>query len=231
MRATVPPVGRLLLVRHGQASFGAEDYDVLSPVGHEQAAAVGRHLAAAGVVPDVVLAGGLRRQQDTAAGAVTGAGWSAPVETDPRWDEFDHLVVTHAYGDGDMRTMDRRGFQVAFEAATARWTAGDPPDPEAPGAVEPFADFVARVRDALADATRRTGPGATAVVVSSGGVIAVAAALLLGADGPALPAVWSRLNTVLVNTGTSTVVVGATGPRLLSFNEHTHLSRDAVTYR
>src|SRR3954451_8944505 len=32
-----PTVARLLLVRHGQASFGAGDYDALSRAGHEQA--------------------------------------------------------------------------------------------------------------------------------------------------------------------------------------------------
>ena len=34
-------MGVVLLVRHGQASFGAADYDVLSPLGERQAAATG----------------------------------------------------------------------------------------------------------------------------------------------------------------------------------------------
>ena len=41
-------MGQLLLVRHGQASFGADDYDVLSPTGWEQGRRLGAHLAAAG---------------------------------------------------------------------------------------------------------------------------------------------------------------------------------------
>lgn len=219
-------------MRHGQASFGADDYDVLSAEGHRQAAALGRWLGAAGVSPDLVLAGGLLRQQDTASGAIAAAGWSVPVTTDVRLDEFDHLTVTRAHGDADMTTMDRPTFQAAFEAATARWTSGADPLAGLPGGeAESWVDFVARVRGALTAATDQAGPGATVLAVSSGGPIAVAAAVLVGAEGPALPAVWSRLNTVLVNTGVSTVVVGATGSRLLTLNEHQHLSRDQVTYR
>ena len=44
-----PRVSRILLVRHGQASFGAADYDQLSPTGHEQSRVLGAALAARGV--------------------------------------------------------------------------------------------------------------------------------------------------------------------------------------
>ena len=46
-------MGQLLLVRHGQASFGAEDYDVLSETGWEQGRRLGAHLVRAGVRPTV----------------------------------------------------------------------------------------------------------------------------------------------------------------------------------
>ena len=39
----------ILLVRHGQASFGAADYDNLSPTGHEQSRVLGAALAARGI--------------------------------------------------------------------------------------------------------------------------------------------------------------------------------------
>jgi broad specificity phosphatase PhoE len=44
-------VGVILLVRHGQASFGGADYDVLSPSGERQARRLGAALAARGVQP------------------------------------------------------------------------------------------------------------------------------------------------------------------------------------
>jgi hypothetical protein len=48
-------VGNLYLIRHGQASFGAADYDVLSPVGERQSLALGEHL------PNWAAPGPLRR--------------------------------------------------------------------------------------------------------------------------------------------------------------------------
>lgn len=223
-------MGRLLLVRHGQASFGADDYDVLSEAGRGQARLLGQHLAQQGVVADVVVHGALRRQRDTATTMVEAAGWGLVPELDVRWDELDHLQVLAAYGAPDHRALDRRGFQQAYEHVTARWSGGEAPDMPVPG-LESYADFLARVRAAQDQATAQAGPGATVVAVSSGGVIAAAAALLLGATGPALPAVWSRLNAVLVNSSVSSVVVGGTGARLLTYNEHPHVSGETLTYR
>ena len=38
-------MGSIYLIRHGQASFGAENYDVLSPLGYRQSEALGDYLA------------------------------------------------------------------------------------------------------------------------------------------------------------------------------------------
>ena len=59
-------MGSIYLIRHGQASFGADDYDVLSPLGVLQAQIAGRHLADLGLHFDRCLSGDLSRQQDTA---------------------------------------------------------------------------------------------------------------------------------------------------------------------
>ena len=81
-------MGRLLLVRHGQASWGADDYDVLSPLGHQQAAALGEIWQHRGLVPDRIVIGGMRRHRETceAAGLVAD-------EVDAGWDEFDHVMM------------------------------------------------------------------------------------------------------------------------------------------
>lgn len=62
-------VGSIYLIRHGQASFGADDYDVLSPIGIRQAEVLGAHLAQLGVRIDRSVSGDLRRQQHTANSA------------------------------------------------------------------------------------------------------------------------------------------------------------------
>jgi broad specificity phosphatase PhoE len=228
-------MGVLILVRHGQASFGADDYDVLSETGWEQSRLLGRYLAERDVTPDVVLHGDLRRHRETADGLRAGSGWTPPVEVDHGWDEFDHLGVVAAYlraTGADLPTdeWERREFQRVFERATRRWTAGEH-DADYP---EPFSAFRGRVGDALTRACGRAGSGATVVVVSSGGPIAAACGSLVApadADPAMLWGLWGRFNTVIVNTSVTRVVVGSTGARLLTFNEHAHLEGDHLTYR
>lgn len=231
-------MGVVLLVRHGQASFGADDYDVLSETGWQQSRLLGAWLAERAVKPDLLLRGDMRRHRETAEGMAQGFAESGgrPVESavDQGWDEFDHLGVVSAlprsapgYPEGE---LDRRGFQRVFELATSRWTAGEN-DADYP---EPWRAFVGRVRAALDRSCEAAGPGGTVLVVSSGGPIAAACAALVDPDGddPATYArLWARFNTVTVNSSITRVVVGSTGPRLLTFNEHPHLEGDHLTYR
>ena len=60
-------MGELLVIRHGQASFGADNYDKLSAAGHAQSAAVGKALRDAGWIPDRTITGTLIRQKETLA--------------------------------------------------------------------------------------------------------------------------------------------------------------------
>jgi len=219
-------MGLVLLVRHGQASFGAEDYDALSPTGLQQSRLLGQALAAQEVVPGAVLHGRMRRQLDTAVAIADGAGWSVAPEVDEGWDEFDHLGVVARGPSPDVGLADRRTFQQAFDAATARWSSGEHDAEYA----ETWSAFVGRVTGALDRACERDG---VTVVVSSGGPIAVVCATLVepSATPAELPRYWHRFNTVTLNAAVSRILVGSTGRRLLSFNEHSHLPQHLVTHR
>ena len=215
----------VLLVRHGQASFGSDDYDVLSETGWEQGRLLGRWLAERGVAPTAVVSGGMRRHRETAE-AIAGLRLDG-ADVDPGWDEFDHLSVVAAYPDLPDRELDRREFQRVFELATARWTAG-----------RTTASTPSRGRRS-APGCRRDGPrvragrpGGTVVVVTSGGPIAAVCAALVDpdADPATFARLWSRFNTTMVNSSVTRVVVGSTGARLLTFNEHPHLDGDALTH-
>ncbi|MCW2737395.1 histidine phosphatase family protein [Nocardioides sp.] len=219
----------ILLVRHGQASFGAADYDNLSPTGHEQSRVLGAALAARGVTADVVVAGEMKRHAQTAAAVLDGSGWDAGVDVDAGWNEFDHLQVlaVHDQPTTAEGESEKAAFQRWFEEATLRWTSGESDE----SYDESFTAFTSRVEAALArlvDALPRRG---TAVVLTSGGPIAWATASLLAGDTRARTDLWLRLNPVSVNTGVSTVVCGASGTTLVTFNAHDHLSPDLITYR
>ncbi|MGH6638721.1 MAG: phosphoglycerate mutase family protein, partial [Polaromonas sp.] len=67
-------MGTLYLVRHGQASFGAADYDVLSALGHQQSLRLGEYFKDKGLTFDAALTGTLNRQIQTFAGICEGMG-------------------------------------------------------------------------------------------------------------------------------------------------------------
>ncbi len=219
----------VLLVRHGQASFGAADYDVLSPTGHEQSRVLGAALAARGVTPDVVVVGEMRRHAETAAGVLEGAGWTADPAVDAGWNEFDHEQVLSVHDSPTAREgeSEKAAFQRWFEEATRRWTSGEHDE----AYDESFAAFTGRVDASMARLTSSLPSRGTAVVLTSGGAIAWTVASLLADDLPARTDLWLRLNPVSINTGTSTIVRGGRGTTLVAFNAHDHLSPDLLTYR
>ena len=220
-------MGQVLLVRHGQASWGAEDYDALSETGWEQSRLLGRALAGRGVEATFVVHGSMRRHRETAEAA----GLAEQATVDAGWDEFDHLEMLGAVPspvEGSSPT--RAEFQAWFETATDRWTGGE----HDTGYEETFDAFGDRVTAALRRTTEAVGSG-TAVVLTSGGPTSWAVATLLGADleREARVRLWRRLNRVCVNSGVTKVVTGRRGMTLVSFNEHTHLEPrpDLLTYR
>jgi broad specificity phosphatase PhoE len=222
-------MGLLLLARHGQASFGADDYDVLSETGWEQGRALGSWLAREGFEPASIIHGGMRRHRETWEAIRDGTGWRGrEAEVDGGWAEFDHHAVLDRYaavtGTAVRPTIDRRAFQAQFEASTTHWFGASPEV----GYPEPYDAFVRRARSALDEAAARPGP---TLAVTSGGVIAAVAAMLVAPVDTAVGPIWARFNTVIANTSVSRVIVGTTGIRLLTFNEHPHLPRGLLTYR
>jgi broad specificity phosphatase PhoE len=216
-------VPAILLARHGQASFGADDYDVLSERGHEQAAALAAHLGRRGIHVDRLLSGALVRQRDTAAPIARATGLD--VEIDARFDEYDSDAIVAAHASVTEAPASNKDFQRILETALAAWIdAGDDV------AGEPWPVFAARTRGAVTDLAASLGSGQTALVVTSGGVLGSICAALLGAPDPAFIAI----NRVMINGGLTKLIVGAGGINLLSVNEHAHLEGpdgSLVTYR
>jgi broad specificity phosphatase PhoE len=223
----------IYLVRHGQASFGAADYDELSDTGHEQARLAGLSLTQRGATPQLLVRGDLLRHKETAAAAADAAGWGAEVLVDRGWDEFDHLdvlsVVDPRYGrHGELTAAvtgdndPQKAFQAVFETAVEEWVRGTA------SYTESFQAFGERVAAAFARLVDRLGPRDTAVVFSSSGPIALVAATALSLEPPA----FARLNRVSVNGAITKVLWGARGLSLLTFNGHAHVEQAGlITYR
>jgi broad specificity phosphatase PhoE len=212
--ATMPVIH---LVRHGQASAEAADYDVLSPLGDRQARIAGQELTRRRVRDPLVVSGTLNRQRDTAKALIEAAALTVAPHTDPRWDEYDHLGLIARYP----APAEAEAFQGHLDHALSSWIA------DADGG---WTAFQTGAVEALHDVRRTLGAGRDAVVVTSGGVIAAVCGALL-----ALPAAGVvAFNRVTVNAGLTTLIAGSAGRiSLLTFNDHAHLVADRalLTYR
>ncbi len=238
-------MGAIYLIRHGQASFEAADYDDLSPLGREQARVLGAALAARDVHAELVICGSLRRHQQTAAECLEGLqqgsrSWSereARWEEDRGWDEYDHNEVlagldpryrSQAALAADMAAHEqpKRAFQGVFERAMARWIDAAYHSEYR----ESWPAFCTRVEDALARLGQRLGRAQNALVFTSGGAISVVCRKLLElGDTRTL-----LLSASLANASVTKVLCGERGTTLSTLNEHAHFEREGkrlITYR
>ena len=219
-------MAELVLVRHAQASFGADDYDKLSELGWRQSRWLGEYFAERAIEFDRVVRGSLRRHAETLVGIAEGAGRPIDGVEDARLNEYDAqaLLTAHLKGEARPQGGDRREhFRILREAMYA-WTDGT-----LSGAPhEPFSDFRNRVLAALAAA--REGRAKRVLVVSSGGPISTVLADVLGM--PLRGVVDLNLQTR--NTGITELQAGTNRIHCVSFNNVPHLDRPdragALTY-
>ncbi len=228
----VAAIPSIVLIRHAQGSFGTADYDVLSERGHAQTAALVSGLARRSIHGQRAISGALRRQRDTASPCAS--AWGVELEIDERWDEYVDRDILEHHADvpaglerrpGD-EPLDSRQFQEILNGGLRAWIGAGTDSP----AAEPWPRFQARVTAALGELAADLGRGETALVVSSGGVIAALTASLLGLPAEALIA----FNHVSINTGITKLTVGRGGVTLVSSNEHAHLEeadRALISYR
>ena len=217
----------IVLIRHGQASFGAEDYDALSPGGHAQARVLARELGRGGRPVARIVSGSLRRQRETAQPTASMLG--LPVAIDARLDECDMDEILACHSHTEVRTDARRDgaqvssaeFQRLLEAGMRTWIAAR----DASAAAETWPQFQARTRAAVAELAAGLPSGTAGLSFTSAGVIAAVCVSILGVADETLVA----LNRVSVNGALTLVASGRSGLSLVSFNEHRHLEHDPTT--
>ncbi|WP_395406344.1 histidine phosphatase family protein [Pseudoduganella sp. UC29_106] len=226
----------IYLVRHGQASFGAQDYDKLSPLGIEQSRHLGATLASRGLKDPIFVSGSMRRHDETLEECLLAWCLGAKSEVDEGWNEFDHLDLIRAaapeYADPAAlhsaiaaQSNPKAAFQHLFEKAMARWASGQHDVDYA----ESWDQFHQRVDRSLSLLIQKLPHDRDAVVVTSGGPIASIIQNLL--QVPVSKSI--ALNWTLVNAGYTRVLTGTHGPRLCSLNVHAHLygNPNLISYR
>ncbi|MDE2080475.1 MAG: histidine phosphatase family protein [Burkholderiales bacterium] len=221
-------MGTLYLVRHGQASFGATDYDQLSELGNRQCLVLGQWFRSRGLVFEAVLRGTLRRHAQSLAAIAQGHGDLPAALEWPGLNEYDSEALIRTVHDGPLARPDtpevyRAHFRLLREAL-AQWTAGR----TRPQGMPSWREFVAGVTGAL-DHVRQHHAG-DVLVVSSGGPIATAVAQVLGApDETAI-----ELNMRIRNSAVTEFSFTPRRHTLLAYNHLPHLDaaerRDWVTY-
>lgn len=215
-------MGTLYLVRHGQASFGSDDYDRLSELGQRQSARLGQYWAERGVRFDAVLTGTLRRHAQTWEAMAEAAGWTQTPLIWPGLDEYDSEAVIRAVlpcrsdaALGDPHTP--QGYRAHFRLlrdGLAQWMAGT----VSPQGMPSYIDFVHGVTRAL-DHVRRQHAGQQVLIVSSGGPIATAIGQVLGLS----PDATIELNMRTRNSALTEFVFSPKRHSLLSYNTLPHL--------
>ena len=212
-------MGNLFLVRHGQASLGADDYDKLSPLGNRQSRRLGEHWAQLGQCFDAVYTGTLRRHARTLACIAEGMGQPLDSVQLEGLNEYDsHALISSLYPEPQPRPDTPDGRRLHFRRlcdALLAWIAGT----ITPEGMPSWADFSAGVRSSL-DMVRRRHVGHTVLIVSSGGPISTAVAQVMGCD----PSVMIGLNMRLRNSALTEFGFSAKRHSLQTFNTLPHLN-------
>ncbi len=232
----------MVVVRHGQASFGQADYDRLSDLGVRQCEMLGRFWARRGLRFDRVVVGPCKRHRESHDAiirgyhAVTnghGEPWPEPVEDAglneyQAWEAMDCLAPGHREMAVDS-DEGRRQYFYLYRKTMRRWARGEATQ----YGVESWKEFRARVEasvERMREALLQAGNGdRTMLVVTSGGPTAATAGYALGLDDlRTMEQSWT-----ISNGSFSEFLVSRTAEEdrfsMVSFNATPHLDRDHIT--
>jgi broad specificity phosphatase PhoE len=210
-------MGNLYLVRHGQASFGADDYDVLSALGHQQAVRLGEYFKHKGISFDAALTGTLQRQIDTFGGICKGLQVELEALQWPGLNEYDSEAVIAAIHPHKLEKpicpeMYRSHFRLLRDGLR-QWMDGV----VSPKGMPTYIEFVAGITGAL-DHIRDTHTG-NVLLVSSGGPIATAVGHVLGTS----PETTIELNLRIRNSSVTEFAFTPKRHMLVTYNTLPHL--------
>ena len=235
-------MSRIYIIRHGQASFGSDNYDELSELGRRQAVVLNEYLQQCDIRFDAVYSGDLQRQQDTAELATDGFAGNLPHTVDVRFNEvrndeqIEFLLPKVIEQDSTIRELIDKGlesskdYQKAIEAVFNYWVAMDWTHPE----IQSWSAFSTAVHRALDEVMANHGSGKTIGIFTSGGTIATIVAHVLGVDD----SLTYRFYEPVINCSVTQLFYSRQRVSLGYFNDHSYLdvlgrqrTESLLTYR
>ena len=236
----------ITLIRHGQASFGSENYDELSDLGQEQASQLGKRFKQQGAEFDFVLLGSMHRHRQTAETCLTELGSSLDAtqnELNPGWNEYDHQNILAQFNPELASAQSTKAwvaqqqnpllaFEAAFNGAVHQWMDASQNDIGTPqfDYTESWSVYKQRIHDAFQQAIALGREHRNIAVFTSGGPISLLSQFLLGVPERNL----MSLNWTLVNCGVTKVVSASSRQFIASLNDHAHFEgaqTNLITYK
>lgn len=219
----------IYLIRHGQAQFGMEEYDALSPTGIEQAQLLGASLLQHNVIPTKIISGAMKRHQQTMDFCLEKMNLSGMEKiTNDDWNEFDHRDILAKYeprytdlnelkNDIFLDKSPKEKITEVLTGAVKRWTSGEHHDYK-----ESWTTFCTRVINGLKKVESESGKKDVVFVFSSGGSISVVLQKIL--DLSVQKTFEMQLN--IANCSITKIRTSSLGFRLQSFSDHAHFEGD-----
>jgi len=231
-------MGAIYLVRHGQASFGAANYDQLSPLGMEQTHLLGQWQQQSALPLTHVVMGPAQRHRQSAEQFQQGSGSQLEPLLIQGLNEFDHEQVFFRHRpDLEDRAQfmaymsqsghPRRAYQELFSAAVERWLSGQYDHDYA----ETWPAFRERCWQGLQQLVQQCGSSQDIWVFTSGGPITAICQQLLAIPDQTI----FNLNWALLNAGVTKLLYSGNRISLSYLNNCAHLEQhrrpELLTYR
>jgi len=236
-------MSKIYFFRHAQASFGADNYDELSPKGEQQSVELGNYLVGKKINFDKAYIGPLKRQQHTFEivksifdknnlpmpepilenGLLEHNGHKAMAKLMPTLQKSFPFVQELIEKSKANPARKRANNLLAFQYFLNEWVEGKI---EAEG-VLPWKEFRQKVKKGLETILKETGSGETIAAFTSGGTISsiTAEALNLTDEKRVVALNFSHRNTAFTSFFYSRGQFN-----LLGFNEIPHLSEEMITF-
>lgn len=222
-------MAELYLVRHGQASFGADNYDQLSLLGQQQGQILGEYFAEREIAFDHVLVGAMNRHRQTAEAIFQGSAEVDRLKEHQGLNEYDFVALIDGLGSEHrelqlLAKKSKKDFYKALRQVLLLWM-----EDRIEGTIpETWAQYQQRVADARNHIQGLKGQRILAV--TSGGVMAAIAQQTL--DAPRETAI--SLNLQINNCSFCRYFFNADSFHLATFNSIPYFDRpdrlNLITY-